>query len=281
VLRPTPPDVGARLAGLAAGAVDYVTKPFDGRELLARVRSQLQMRELAVRLQRAEQLSALGTLSSGLAHELRNPANAIVNAVAPLKALLPADLASEASPVGQLVSVLAECAEQVAFLSRQLLGFRRGGALELRRVALAELVGRAITLAQPTLSGVAVHDRTGLDEPIRCAPPLLTQVLTNLIENAAYAAGAGGWIEITAAVHDDRIWIEVADSGPGVPAALRDRVFEPFFTTKPPGVGTGLGLPLARDIVHRHGGVLEVRERGPRSVFVVDLPRAAAAEEAA
>jgi signal transduction histidine kinase len=63
---------------------------------------------------------------------------------------------------------------------------------------------------------------------------------------------------------------EIADSGPGVPPELRDRVFEPFYTTKT--IGTGLGLPLARDIVERHGGVLEIRQRGGRPVFVVDLP---------
>jgi signal transduction histidine kinase len=231
------------------------------------------MRELALRLHRAEQLSALGTLSSGLAHELRNPANAIVNAVGPLKALLPPELLAPDQAVGQLVDVLASCAEQVAFLSRQLLSFRRGGDLDLKQVSMGELLQRAITLAQPSLREIAVRDRIELSEPVRCAPPLMVQVLTNLIENAAHAAGAGGWIEIGGHARDGRVTVEVADSGPGVPVELRDRVFEPFFTTKPPGIGTGLGLPLARDILHRHGGILEIREREGRAVFVIELPR--------
>jgi signal transduction histidine kinase len=100
----------------------------------------------------------------------------------------------------------------------------------------------------------------------------MVQVLTNLIENAAHAAGEGGWVEIDGRASGGRITVEVADSGPGVPMELRDRVFEPFFTTKAPGAGSGLGLPLARAIVLRHGGVLEIRERGARPVFVVDLP---------
>jgi two-component system NtrC family sensor kinase len=66
--------------------------------------------------------------------------------------------------------------------------------------------------------------------------------------------------------------VEVTDSGAGVPLALRERIFEPFFTTKPQGVGTGLGLSVARAIVQRHGGVLEVRERGQRTAFVIQLP---------
>jgi signal transduction histidine kinase len=67
--------------------------------------------------------------------------------------------------------------------------------------------------------------------------------------------------------------VEVVDSGPGVPMPLRERVFEPFFTTKDPGKGTGLGLSVARAIVVRHGGVLEIRDRGPRPAFVMEIPQ--------
>jgi len=250
-----------------------VVKPFDPRELLARVRAQFRMRELAVRLHRAEQLAGLGTLAAGLAHELRNPANGIVNALQPLRRLLPQESLARGMPAGDLFDVITACADQVAFLSRQLLGFRnRDRSIEPRTVDLADLVHRAVFLAQDALRGIDVREH--LDAaPIRCAPPLLVQVLTNLVENAGHAAGQGGWVEIEARVRRGAVVVEVADSGPGVPVALRDRVFEPFFTTKPPGLGTGLGLPLARDIVHRHGGVLEIRERGERPVFVVELPQ--------
>jgi two-component system NtrC family sensor kinase len=111
---------------------------------------------------------------------------------------------------------------------------------------------------------------------VRCAPQLMMQVLTNLLDNAAHAAiesgEPGGWIEVVSHTDDQWVSIEVSDSGKGVPVDLRERVFEPSFTTKPPGVGTGLGLPLARDIVHRHGGRLEIRDRGAQCVFAIDLP---------
>src|SRR5205823_11808242 len=97
--------------------------------------------------------------------------------------------------------------------------------------------------------------------------------LTNLIENAAHAAGSGGWIEIQGRAEGGRITVEVADSGPGVPIALRERVFEPFFTTKDPGKGTGLGLSVARAIVVRPGGGLEIRDRGSRPAFVMEIPQ--------
>ena len=73
-------------------------------------------------------------------------------------------------------------------------------------------------------------------------------------------------------IAQSRITIEITDSGPGVPVELRERVFEAFFTTKPAGSGTGLGLSVARAIVHRHGGLLEIRETTTGPAFVIDLP---------
>lgn len=264
-------DRGTRMAGLEAGAVDYVTKPFDPLELRARIRAQFRMRELAVRLQRAEQLSAMGILTAGLAHELRNPANGIVNAVGPLADLLPRELVRPDTAVGQLIEVLTGCANQIGFLSRQLLGFRKGVVeLDLRQIPIRDLMQRAISLAHP--GSVEIRVDSLCDGVVKCAPPLMMQVLSNLIDNAVYAAGSGGWVQIRTSANGNIFTVEISDSGPGVPLQLRERVFEPFFTTKPAGVGTGLGLSLARDIVHRHGGVLEIRERGTQACFVIELP---------
>jgi signal transduction histidine kinase len=264
-------DLHTRVAGLEAGAVDYVAKPFDPTELRARVQAQFRMRDLALRLHRAEQLSALGILTAGLAHELRNPANGIVNAIPPLMELLPRELLGPDTGPGQLLEVMKGCADHIGFLTRQLLGFRNNTELELRPAPLADLVQRAVKLAKGALTNVETRAAvTGVGD-VLCAPPLLVQVLTNLVENAGHAAGPGGWVDIRASTSGGRVTVEVADSGPGVPMELQERVFEPFFTTKPPGVGTGLGLPLARNIVHRHGGVLEIRQRGSTSVFVIEL----------
>jgi signal transduction histidine kinase len=281
-------DLGTRMAGLEAGAVDYVTKPFDPLELRARIRSQFRMRDLAVRLQRAEQLSAMGILTAGLAHELRNPANGIVNAVGPLVDLLPRDLVQAETAVGQLLEVLVSCAEQIGFLSRQLLGFRKGVVeLDLRWVPVRELIQRTVALIHP--GEIEVRVDVTCDGSVKCAPPLVTQALTNLLENAIHAAGATqaagaagirGWVQVRTSASDGRLSIDLSDSGGGVPIELRDRVFEPFFTTKPTGIGTGLGLPLARDIVHRHGGLLEIRERGAQTCFVIELPNYSVLEAA-
>jgi signal transduction histidine kinase len=265
-------DLGTRVAGLDAGAVDYVTKPFDPAELMARVRSQFRQREMAVRLQRAESLSTLGVLTSGLAHELRNPANGVINAIEPLKELLPADLGDGGDIIRELLDVAAQSAEQIKTISRQLLGFRdQETKLDLRPTDVSTVVSRALGLNKHTLEGVEV--RCTVDRVmVNAAPPLLAQVFSNLFENAAHAAGKGGWLEITSQIDAGMLSIVVTDSGPGVPVPMRSKIFEPFFTTKKQGVGTGLGLPVSREVAIKHGGTLEVQDRGSGSAFVVRLP---------
>jgi len=97
-------------------------------------------------------------------------------------------------------------------------------------------------------------------------------VLTNLLENGAQAAGAGGWVQLSTRTSGERAVFEVTDSGAGVPTALRERIFEPFFTTKPPGAGTGLGLTMARQIVERHNGILDVRDAPGGTMFHIEMP---------
>jgi signal transduction histidine kinase len=93
-----------------------------------------------------------------------------------------------------------------------------------------------------------------------------------LIENAGHAAGRGGWVQISGSAEGGSVSLSVLDSGPGVPVELRERIFEPFFTTKSPGKGTGLGLAVARTIIHQHRGTLELREKDGKTVFIVSLP---------
>lgn len=264
--------IGDRLSGFEAGAVDYILKPFEPAELRARIRSQLALRSLALQLLESEKLAALGTLSAGLAHEMRNPANGIVNAIEPLRAVLPADALLPGSDAAELMMVIEQCSAQIGHLSRQLLGFRRGAALEKHVVPLETLLKRVRSTAQPALVGVELRERLDYRGPVKCAEPLIAQVLTNLLDNAAYAAGKGGWVEVRSRQGDDHVIVEFEDSGPGVPTDLRERVFEPFFTTKPAGTGNGLGLSTAREIVVQHGGTLGIHDTAGRTVFRVELP---------
>ena len=158
-----------------------------------------------------------------------------------------------------------------------LLAFARPLRLELRPVAVDELFDGALLLAGPDLAREQVQvARPSNALPqlrVRADVDLVRQVLVGLLVNAVEAAGRNGEINLEARPGDGIVEIDVADSGPGVPAELRTRIFEPFFTTR--ARGTGLGLPIARQIVEAHGGKLEVGERrGGGARFTVRLPAA-------
>jgi len=268
-----------RLAGFEAGAIDYMLKPFDPDELRQRVAAQLHQRDLAVRLSESERLASLSILSAGLAHEFRNPANGIVNAVEALLPVLPAELKDE-GPAAELLEIIAAAADQLRSLCKQLLGFGGPERLETCPQALTALVERAVLVAQGTLDGIELRERLDYDGEIDCAGPFVVQVLVNLLENAAHAAGPDGWVAVKSFTSEHCVHLQITDSGTGVPDALRDKIFQPFFTTKDPGVGTGLGLPVARRILEQHGGQLRVVAVPGGTAFEALFPHGATAPDA-
>jgi signal transduction histidine kinase len=100
----------------------------------------------------------------------------------------------------------------------------------------------------------------------------LNQVWTNLLDNAIDAVDGRGRIQIRTGRSDERVVVEIADDGPGIPEEVQQRIFEPFFTTKPLGIGTGLGLDIAQRAVRRHHGELRVESRPGDTRFQVVLP---------
>ena len=137
-----------------------------------------------------------------------------------------------------------------------------------------ELLDSTLTMLERRLDGVEVvraYDRTL--PPVHVYGAELNQVWTNLIDNAAQAMEGRGTLTVTTRRADDRLEVEIADTGPGIPPEIVDRVFEPFFTTKPVGSGTGLGLDIAwRIVVTKHHGDLAVRSQPGDTRFVVRLP---------
>jgi signal transduction histidine kinase len=143
---------------------------------------------------------------------------------------------------------------------------------------LAVVIEDAVKLIAPQkdLNQVTIERRVHDTAPLVRAPAHeLTQVVLNLLLNAADAVDGEGSILIELARHDDRIVLSVSDSGPGIPEALLDKVFDPFFTTKPPGKGTGLGLAVCFSLVERFGGRIWVENGKPTGArFNVSLPAA-------
>jgi signal transduction histidine kinase len=100
----------------------------------------------------------------------------------------------------------------------------------------------------------------------------LNQVWTNIIDNAVDALNGKGEINLRTSLNDGFVTVELSDNGPGIPPDIQPRVFEPFFTTKAPGVGTGLGLNIAYNIVHKHYGDIQLESRPGHTTFRVRLP---------
>jgi PAS domain S-box-containing protein len=222
-----------------------------------------------------EKLATMSMLLANVAHELNNPLAIIV---------MQADLLQEdlrGGPLTEPVADIAQAAERCERLVRQFLTMARQQPPERAAVALNMLVAETVELLTYPfqVDNVVVH--LHLDDQ---APPLwgdphqLQQVVVNLLTNAQQALRAvPGRRKITLTTQYDptqhQITLAVTDTGPGIPPALQGRIFEPFYTSKPPGVGTGLGLPLCRGIVETHGGTLDVTSTlGQGATFRVTLP---------
>jgi signal transduction histidine kinase/CheY-like chemotaxis protein len=224
------------------------------------------------RLQRAlesdERLRALGTLVSGVAHELNNPLTVILGY---------AELLGSSPGSGAEVQIIGEQAERCRGIVRNLSALARNSVHEPRELDTDELVGRVLRGLPPELTrgGARVRVEQRVKARLSGDRSGLEQVLANLLVNALQADASGAPVELAVDALGREVVLAVTDRGPGVPPALRSRLFEPFFTTKAPGKGTGLGLSIAHAIVRAHGGRIEVEDgphgRGAR--FRVVLPR--------
>jgi signal transduction histidine kinase len=289
----------SKRAALEAGASDFVTKPFEQTELLLRVRNLLEMRFLHRDLRRqnetlevqiqerthqlleAGKLATMGNLLAGVAHELNSPLSVILGQVG-LFSQTGVDPKARAR-----VKDIGEAAERCVRIVRSFLTMARRHPPERGHVSLNHLLREAVELLSFELRIASIEIVYDLERDL----PLvwadghqLKQVIVNLVTNARQAVqdSAPPRQLRLATRYDERhssVGIEVADSGPGIPAELRARVFEPFFTTKPDGEGTGLGLALARGMVEGHGGSIEIESApGEGARFIISLPLGAPPE---
>jgi PAS domain S-box-containing protein len=257
----------------------------------------------------AQKMAALGQLTAGIAHEIKNPLNFVNNfaglsvelldelkdTTAPVVAQLAEDKRAEVDETIEMLTSnlekIAEHGKRADGIVKSMLEHSRGGSGDWRSVDLNTLIEEALNLAY---HGARAQDQSfnitmerDLDRslaPIEVVPQDVTRVFLNLIGNGFYAAakrsreaGAGfrPVLKVTTRDLGDAVEVRVRDNGTGIAPAIRDKLFQPFFTTKPTGEGTGLGLSISYDIVtQQHGGSLTVdSEPGAFTEFTVRLPR--------
>jgi signal transduction histidine kinase len=220
-------------------------------------------------LRRADRLSALGELSAGLAHEIRNPLGSIEGAVQILgRRDLAEDTRNEftemaSREVARLKGLLSHFLEFARPQKPRVVASDIGSLLE----SVSKLATETAKMAQVE---IAVEPGDGLP-PVSVDPEQIRQVLLNLVINSVQSMPTGGQIRLRAHRDGDRVWIEVKDEGVGIPEESLERIFDPFFTTRTGG--TGLGLSIAYQIVNRHGGHIAARKNsGKGMTFSVTLP---------
>lgn len=291
----------ARMQAIAQGQLARLGDDFGERELVGlsaafnHVLDELERRQHT--LVRAEKLASLGTLLSGVAHELNNPLSNISTS---------AQILIEAGEVDaefrqQLLVDIDQETRRAANIVRSLLDYARERDFQRRAVNLSELLDETLRfLKSQRPPGIEVRLEIPTDLGVAADRPRLQQAFLNLIGNAFEAMGEYGELRIEAQRHvagsaeaatfpvfsgacragSTVVDLTITDSGPGIPEALLARLFDPFFTTKPVGQGSGLGLFIVHQIVEEHGGCIGVEnspEGGAR--FHIRLPMAEATSE--
>jgi two-component system NtrC family sensor kinase len=233
--------------------------------------SNAQLVRLQAELVAADRLATVGKLASGVAHEVGNPLAGILGYLSVIRMR-----AKGNAELGEVVERIEAEVQRIDQIVRALLELGRPSRGKAQPVDVRPLLDSCVSLLS---AGREFHDvQVQIDAPaalwLRAESGPLSQVLVNLLINAAQAMGGKGRVTVRASEDGAVGRIAVEDEGPGLPADVLPRLFEPFFTTRPAGQGTGLGLAVSRHLLSQFEGTLEAANRpGGGAAFTITLPR--------
>ncbi len=233
--------------------------------------SQSELLTLRESLSRAERVAALGQVAANVAHQAGTPLNLVSGYVQMIRD----DPETNDRTRSRLRTVDAQIQQVTRVLRTMLDHARQPSTFEL--VALSDIIERVREVAQPRLarSHIRLEISVATHLPlVRADATQLEMAFLNLVTNALDAMPNGGALSVLARPSAGGISVEVADTGPGIPADLVDRLFESWVTTKPAGQGTGLGLAIVRDVVRAHGGTVSASNQPTGALFVINFPAA-------
>jgi len=262
--------------------IGQLSKSFNEMAAELNVREQ-SLKKAQLALVQSEKMAAVGTLSAGLAHEVKNPLSAVLGYAQLAKRKL-----SQPEVVREHLDIIESETRRCNEIIGNLMQFSRQGEGEFNEISINSVIEKSVGIVDHQLSLHKVRVTTDLADDI---PPLLgnanqiQQVLMNLAINAQHAMGEdGGTISIKTEIDEATAsaLITVDDTGPGVPEDVAANIFEPFFTTKAAGQGTGLGLSVSYGIIQEHKGAIDVMEApGGGARFEIRLPLNAARDTGA
>jgi PAS domain S-box-containing protein len=255
------------------GRAGQLGGPIDAVVAIGQDQSKIDL--LQQQIVRAERLATLGELAAGVVHELNNPLTSITVYAEYLVRKLEA-AGTDQTDLEKLRRIGAS-AQRILRFSRDLVQYARPSGKDIEPIDLAAVVRQSVSICEHLVErgGVTLGIEVDPELPVvHAVAGQLEQVLINLITNAVHAVENGGRVVVRAQIDTPAsVLLEVIDSGPGVPDEDRDRIFEPFFTTKSDGKGTGLGLPIVRNIIDQHRGQITVtRSDLGGAAFRVILP---------
>ncbi len=249
----------------------------DGTEAALR-ESEERCRQLQDRLIQAEKLAGLGTLVSGMAHEINNPIQGILG-----MAELVLDETDPAN-IREYTRDIIAYSKHIAAVVRDFACYARSNSQEDEAdVELCERLAEAVKMVRrcPQFGQVEVVTRFQPIPRLRARRVEIDQVFVNLVANAVQAMEGKGRLELETRMNEGTMIVRISDTGCGIPKALLHKIFDPFFTTKNPDKGTGLGLSIVHQLVKKYGGTIGIEsEEGQGSTVIVQFPADNCREEA-
>lgn len=226
--------------------------------------------QIKLQLQRNDRLSILGEITAGIAHELNTPLGAILGYAQFIHDRTDdLQITKDSARIIQSALHAREVVKKLMFFSCEM-------PQRMELSGINDIVQGAIKLLKPMLQNAGVQlvfNPDARNIKARLDPVQITQVVFNLLINAIHASGENDTVTVSISSDKDRVTMEVADTGHGIPEAIRQKIFEPFFSTKPTGEGSGLGLSVVHGIVKSHGGHIYLDStEGVGTTFRIILP---------
>ena len=282
------------IEGIKAGAFDYLTKPVEIDHLVNKIkqafeiirleeekREELEYRKkLEKKMVDTERLASLGTMSTGIAHEINNPLAIINESAGFMKQIISEPEMSDCSRKDALlmgIEKIEKSIKRARKITHQLLGHVKKQASQFSEVDLEVLLYETLVLLKKEMEdkNIVVNWEIDKEKNVLWSDPYqIRQILINLLNNAVHALKKNGSITLFIRETDGEVVLEIKDNGVGIPRENLGKIFDPFFTTKSFDEGTGLGLFVVHKILSDLDGKIEVKSTlGKGSSFIIKLPR--------